>query len=119
MKFSLSLLFVFSVLAVVAPGTAHAVCTAIAVTADEGTKVGAVARSQAGLQETIDKWAKDNGHRRVSISPLKAKPQPYWRDVVTPDLYLKPDVRTSKYYTVCWRGVISPAVCTSGSRVCS
>lgn len=98
---------------------ARAECTAIAVTADEGTKEAAVARSQAGLQNAIDEWAKSKGYRHVRVTPLRAKPDPYWRSEVTPDLFLKPDVRTSKYYTVCWRGVISPAVCTSGAKVCS
>jgi hypothetical protein len=94
---------------------ANAVCTAIAVTADEGNKAAAVARSQAGLQNAINEWAKTNKVKNVRVSPLPAKPDPYWRSAVTADLFLKPDVRTAKAYTVCWRGVISPAVCTSGA----
>jgi len=27
-------------------------------------------------------------------------------------------VVTPKSYTVCWHGVISPVVCTSGAKVC-
>ena len=41
---------------------------------------------------------------------MKAKPQPYWRDSVSAELYLKPDVVTAKSYTVCWKGVVSPVV---------
>jgi hypothetical protein len=25
---------------------------------------------------------------------------------------------TAKSYTVCWKGVVSPVVCTSGAKVC-
>ena len=31
---------------------------------------------------------------------------------------LKPDVVTAKSYTVCWKGVVSKVVCTSGAKVC-
>ncbi len=109
---------VLSAWALTAAQPAQALCTSVAVTADEMSKDGAVVRSQSGLQDAIDKWAKQNRIKKVRVSPLKAKPQPYWRDTVTADLFLKPDVKTAKYYTVCWRGVISPAVCTSGARVC-
>lgn len=109
---------VLAALVMTAAQPAQALCTSVAVTADEISKAGAVARSQSGLQDAIDKWAKENRVKRVRVSPLKAKPQPYWRDSVSADLFLKPDVKTAKYYTVCWRGVISPAVCTSGARVC-
>lgn len=106
-------------LAVALAQPARAECTAIAVTADEGTKAAAVARSQSGLQNAINEWAKSKGYKRVNVTPYKAAPQPYWRSAVAADLYLRPDVRTSKYHTVCWRGVISPAVCTSGAKACS
>ena len=36
----------------------------------------------------------------------------------SPDLFLAPDVITDSAYTVCWKGVVSPVVCTSGAKVC-
>ena len=49
---------------------------------------------------------------------MRAKPQPYWRDSVRSELFVKPDIVTSQIYTVCWKGVVSPFVCTSGSKAC-
>ena len=46
------------------------------------------------------------------------RPNPYWRSRVSKNLYYKPDVRTKTSYTVCWKGVISTAVCTAGAKVC-
>jgi len=57
--------------------------------------------------------------RHATIGPAKAPPDPYWRKSVARTLYLKPDVRTSRSHTVCWEGVISPAVCTSGAQLCT
>lgn len=105
-------------LALVSAQPAEAACRAFATTADGFSKETAVSRSQSGLDLAIKEWAASNKIRNVRVSGLKAKPAPYWRETVTADLYLKPDVRTSRAYTVCWRGVISPAVCTSGARVC-
>jgi hypothetical protein len=30
----------------------------------------------------------------------------------------KPDVVNASSYTVCWHGVVSPYVCTSGAKIC-
>jgi hypothetical protein len=49
---------------------------------------------------------------------MRAKPQPYWRSEVWDELYYKPDIVKSNSYTVCWRGVVSPYVCTSGAKAC-
>jgi hypothetical protein len=54
----------------------------------------------------------------VSVTPMRPKPEPYWRSGVSNDLFLKPDIVTSQTYTICWKGVVSPVVCTSGAKVC-
>jgi len=43
---------------------------------------------------------------------MQAKAQPYRRDAVSADLFVKPDVVTARSCTVCWHGVVSPVVCT-------
>jgi hypothetical protein len=105
--------------AIVAPQAAHAGCTLLSGTADGLTKQQAVTRSRAALNEYVVAFKKRRGMRNASISPAKAPPNPYWRKSVARNLYLKPDVRTRKSHTVCWEGVISPAVCTSGAKLCT
>ena len=98
-------------------GTASAGCNRVLGTADGFNQADAV----AGAQSAFDRAVADfRAQRRVpvTVSPLRPKPQPYWRDVVTPDLFFKPDVVTAKSHTVCWRGVVSPVVCTAGGKVC-
>jgi hypothetical protein len=91
-------------------------CTKLAGTADGWDKNDALSGAQAALAGAV---AELKGKRAVvSVSASKPRPQPYWRSAVTSDLYLKPDVVTAKSHTVCWRGVVSPVVCTSGATVC-
>ena len=30
----------------------------------------------------------------------------------------RPDIVNAKSYTICWQGVVSPYVCTSGAKIC-
>lgn len=98
--------------------TAQAGCVGLNGTADGVNKQTAVARSQNALATAIQDYKAQKGVRNVSISAMRPRPQPYWRDSVSPDLYQKPDVVTRQSYTLCWSGVISPTVCSSGARVC-
>ena len=100
-------------------------CHLFAVTADARfSKQAALQRSQSDLQSVIAKWRSEqkpgSGWQsdRVTIEAHEAEPEPYMRARVVPELFLKPDVRTATSYTVCWKGVISTAVCTSGAKVC-
>jgi len=77
-----------------------------------------VSRAQSALAEAIADLKSQKHIHSVSVTAMRAKPQPYWRDSVNPDLYQKPDVVTSKSHTICWTGVVSPTVCTSGAKVC-
>jgi hypothetical protein len=81
----------------------------------EGDAVGA---AQEGLAQAIHEFGAKHKDAKLRISAQQVKPLPYWRDKVTDDLLLKPDIVTPKSYTVCWKGVVSHVVCTSGSKVC-
>jgi hypothetical protein len=98
--------------------TAQARCVGLAGTADGFDRQTAVTRAQSALAEAIADLKAQRHIHSVSVTAMRAKPQPYWRDSVSPDLYQKPDVVTSKSHTICWTGVVSPTVCTSGAKVC-
>jgi hypothetical protein len=73
------------------------------------------------LQSAYDlKRAK--GWSYVSLSAHKVKGDPFWKavrpDGVPEDAQLKPDIVTSRFYTICFTGVVVPYVCTTGSSVC-
>lgn len=92
-------------------------CTKFVGTADGWDKADAVSGAQAALAGAVAEF-KAKSKAAISVSAMRARPQPYWRSAVSSDLYVKPDVVTSKSYTVCWHGVVSPVVCTSGAKVC-
>jgi hypothetical protein len=94
-------------------------CLFFAGTADALVKSNAVEESQKSLREAIDKWKVDNGVTGpVSETAQKPQPHPYWRSEVDPSLFLPPDVVTDASYTLCWKGVVSPVVCTTGAKLC-
>ena len=59
------------------------------------------------IQDRINQYKAQKKIRSVTVSAMRASPQPYWRDSVSADLYYKPDIVKSNSYTVCWRGVVS------------
>ncbi len=93
-------------------------CYLISGTGDGLDKKEAVAESRAALDEAIAGWKSAHHVSHITTRPAKPSPDPYWRDKVDSDLYVKPDVVDSKAYTICWHGVVSPVVCTSGARFC-
>jgi hypothetical protein len=94
-------------------------CLVFAGTADAFRKEKAVQDSQASLNEAIAKWKTDNKiSTPVTVTADKPEPHPYWRGTVYPELFLAPDVVTDTSYTICWKGVVSPVVCSSGAKVC-
>ena len=105
--------------AMAAPQAAHAGCTLLSGTADGLNKKQAVTRSRQALNDYVVAFKRRKGMRNATVSPAKAPPNPYWRKGVARHLYLKPDVRTRRAHTICWEGVISPAVCTSGAQLCT
>jgi hypothetical protein len=56
--------------------------------------------------------------RRLTVSAQRAEPQPYWRPYVSDNMYYHPDIVNATSYTICWQGVVSPYVCTSGAKIC-
>ena len=93
-------------------------CFGFSGTADGFDQVTAVTRAQAAVADAIAQYKAQKRLGAVTVSAMRATPQPYWRDSVSADLYYKPDIVKSNSYTVCWRGVVSPYVCTSGAKVC-
>ena len=97
---------------------ANAACLGFSGTADGFDQPTAVTRAQAAVAQAIIDYKTGKRLGSATVTAMRAKPQPYWRDVVTDDLYYKPDIVKSNSYTVCWRGVVSPYVCTSGAKAC-
>jgi hypothetical protein len=94
-------------------------CLYFSGTADSLRKPKAIEDSLASLKEAIDKWKTDNGIAGpVTQTAMKPEPHPYWRSTISPDLFLPPDTVTDTTYTLCWKGVVSPVVCTTGAQVC-
>jgi hypothetical protein len=103
----------------VTPAAAVPRCLYISGTADALRKPKAVEDSLVALQDAITKWKTDNAITGVvTQTAQKPEPHPYWRSTVAPDLFLPPDTITDTTYTVCWKGVVSPVVCTSAAKVC-
>ena len=111
-----ALLLLAAGLSVMPVSVSEAGCTKVLGTADGWGKADAVAGAQAALAGAVNDFRAKRAV--VSVSASRPRPQPYWRDKVTADLYFKPDVVTARSHTVCWRGVVSPVVCTAGAAVC-
>jgi hypothetical protein len=97
---------------------ANAACLGFSGTADGFDQQTAVARAQAAVAQAITDYRTQKRLGAATVSAMRAKPQPYWRDTVTADLYYKPDIVNTTSHTVCWQGVVSPYVCTSGAKAC-
>ena len=77
-----------------------------------------VSRAQLALDDYIKQYKAENHLGAVTVSAMRAEPQPYWRGRVSENMMYHPDIVTEKSYTVCWQGVVSTYVCTSGAQVC-
>lgn len=97
---------------------ASAACVGLSGTADGFTKKTAVSRAQRSLAEFIEKYKAENHLDAVTVSAMRAEPQPYWRGRVSENMMHHPDIVTAESHTICWQGVISTYVCTSGAQVC-
>jgi hypothetical protein len=97
---------------------ANAACLGFSGTADGFDKQTAVTRAQEAVVSAIAEYRKQKRLGPGSITPMRAKPQPYWRDSVSANLFHKPDIVNSVSHTICWSGVVSPFVCTSGAKAC-
>ena len=97
---------------------ASAACVVLAGTADGFDKETAVSRAQLALDDYIKQYKAENHLGAVTVKAMRAEPQPYWRGRVSENMMYHPDIVTEKSYTVCWQGVVSTYVCTSGAQVC-
>lgn len=84
------------------------------------SKEEAVDKTQRALLETIRTWRRRQGWGRepVSVDPMRPEPRPFVRGSVSEDLMLPPDVVSDMAHTTCWKGLVLPAVCSAGARVC-
>jgi hypothetical protein len=57
-------------------------------------------------------------HRPGERNCREAEARPLLAKRGFPGLFLPPDVVTDASYTLCWKGVVSPVVCTSGTKLC-
>ena len=104
------------------PGTiaaAQTQCVSFSDSIDGVNKDRTVEKSLKSLDAQIEKWKADNGVTGpVTVTAEKPQPHPFWRNSVPAYALLPPDVVSDTAYTICWTGVVSPVVCTSGIRVC-
>jgi hypothetical protein len=114
----LGLALIAAGLCVVQGAPANAACLGFSGTADGIDKATAVTRAQDAVAQAIADYKKLKRIRSVSVSAMRATPQPYWRSSVSQELFQKPDIVRSDSYTICWSGVVSPYVCTSGAKAC-
>jgi hypothetical protein len=114
--FGLALIVAGVCLAQSAP--ANAACLGFSGTADGFDQETAVSRAQAAVADAIIQYKASKKLGSATVTPMRAKPQPYWRDAVSADLFYKPDIVKTNSYTICWHGVVSPYVCTSGAKAC-
>ena len=93
-------------------------CLLISGTGDGLAKEAAKEAAQSALDEAIANLQVQQNFMTYTATPWKPEPKPYWRSSIGEHLFLPPDEITDQRHTICWRGVVSPAVCTSGSKVC-
>src|SRR5262245_45605016 len=91
-------------LCVVQGAPANAACLGFSGTADGFGKITAVSRAQAAVAQAISDYKKAKRIRAVSVSAMRASPQPYWRSSVSDNMLYKPDIVKSNSYTICWTG---------------
>ena len=95
-------------------------CEIISATHSAETKGEALLMSQALAAKSVEALRQTKGWRKISVSPHKVKPDPFWKNVrpAVPDDIVWASFVTPRTYTVCFTGVVVNYVCTSGSRVC-
>ncbi len=108
-------------LAVFGPQAVRAAdCEVISATHSADTKGEALHMSRALAAKSADELRRKRGWSRISMSPEKVKPDPFFKRVrpVVPEDVVFATFVTAKTYTTCFTGVVVNYVCTSGSKVC-
>jgi hypothetical protein len=105
-----------------APGPAKAACQLIKATHSAGSRAEAVQMSRVLARQSANELQRAKGWSYVSLSARKVEGDPFWKAVrpngAPKHAELKPDIITSQFYTTCFRGVVKPYVCTTGTSVC-
>lgn len=122
----LALALATAVFSLVLGAPAQAGCVLLSGTADGFDKPTAVGRAQAALAEEVRDYKAQKRLGAVSVTAMRASPNPYWRTSVSNNMLCfnvwcgiyKPDIVKKTSYTTCWSGVVSPYVCTSGAKLC-
>jgi hypothetical protein len=101
---------------------AEAGCELVTATHSAPTRVKAVQTSQALALQSAYNVQRKRGWSSVTLSARPVAGDPFWKAVrpngVPPRAKLQPDIVTARFYTTCFRGVVVPFVCTTGSSVC-
>ena len=109
-------------LAIAAPVSAKAACYVVSRTNDGLSKPTAIAASRASFDAGLQSYKRKRGWRQItSVRARRVRPDPLWKAVRTSvprSALLPPASRSRRHYTVCWTGVVSPVVCTTGALVC-
>jgi len=97
-------------------------CELVTATHSAPTRVKAVQTSQALALQSAYNVQRKRGWSSVSLSARPVAGDPFWKALrpngVPPRARLQPDIVTAQFYTTCFRGVVVPFVCTTGSSVC-
>ena len=80
---SLRLALVAAGLSLAQGAPASAACVVLAGTADGFDKDTAVSRAQRSLEDYIKQYKAENHLDAVTVSAMRAEPQPYWRGRVS------------------------------------
>ena len=71
---------------------ANAECLGFSGTTDGLDKETGVSRAQLALADAINEYKKQKRLGHVTVTAMRANPQPYWRDSVWDELFYKPDL---------------------------
>jgi len=72
---------------------ASAACVVLAGTADGFDKDTAVSRAQLALDDYIKQYKAENHLGAVTVSAMRAAPQPYWRGRVSENMMYHPELK--------------------------
>jgi hypothetical protein len=96
---------------------AHAGCVGLSGTADGFDKETAVSRAQLALADYITIQGGETSRRRQG-ERAACPPSTLLAFHLSAAICSRPDIVNARSYTVCWHGVVSPYVCTSGAKIC-
>lgn len=101
---------------------AEAGCELITATHSARSKAKAVETSQALALQSAYNLQRARGWSNLTLSAHQVQGDPFWKAVrphgVPAKARLQPDIVSAQFYTTCFRGVVVPFVCTTGSSVC-